>query len=141
MLDAGRSYVLFDGDCGICTSWSRWAERIDRRDLYAIVPYQSIPENALQARGVTYVDCERALQLIPAEGPVRRGALAINRFLFHYPPWSVLVALLYAIPVLLLGELVVYRLVARHRQTLSRRFGLQACNFTAAKAGDNGRLS
>ena len=140
MLETGRSYLLFDGDCGICTSWSRWAERIDRRDLYEIVPYQSIPEADLKARGVTYADCDGALQLLPAEGRVRSGALAINRFLFHYPPWSVLVAILYIVPVFLLAELAVYRLVARNRSRLSRWFGLEACSFTPAEAGDNGPI-
>ena len=137
MLEASQAYLLFDSDCSVCRIWSRWAERIDKRNLYVIIPYQSIPETALESRGVTYADCAHSLQLIATNGSVQRGALAINRFLFNYPIWSGLVSLLYMIPVLLLVELAVYRLVARYRQLLSRWFELKPCSITAAHSNDN----
>ncbi len=119
--------VLYDGACGICSHFARWIRRIDAKNRFAIVPYQSFSELELRNAGLTIADCEKALQLITERGKVRSGASAVNYFFWHFRPWSFLVAVIYALPFLLLGEHIGYRLLARHRHTVSRMFGLDVC--------------
>lgn len=38
-----RGLLIFDGDCGFCTTSARFATRwVDRRDRYDIAPWQEV---------------------------------------------------------------------------------------------------
>lgn len=122
-----RSYMLFDGDCGICTWFADIAMRMDRRRHFYIEPYQRVPEPEIRPFGINHADCGRKLRVISQKGTLRSGAFAVNYFFSHYYPWRLLVALLYLAPPLLLVEMLVYELVARNRRRLSRWMGMKAC--------------
>jgi predicted DCC family thiol-disulfide oxidoreductase YuxK len=119
--------MLFDGDCGICTYSADIVKRIDRRNLFRVLPYQSFPEETLRPWGISYADCTRKVQVVSQRGRVFRGAFAVNYVLYQYFPWTLLVVVIYAVPILLLLEILGYALVARNRTRLSRWFGLKAC--------------
>jgi predicted DCC family thiol-disulfide oxidoreductase YuxK len=126
-IEAGNDHLLFDGDCGVC-SWSvECLKRLDREGRFRIEPYQRFAESELQRFGISYADCDRALQVVTRRGRVYRGAFGVNYFLWRRFPWTLLVALIYAVPVLLLAELIGYRLVASNRHRISAWFGLKAC--------------
>jgi predicted DCC family thiol-disulfide oxidoreductase YuxK len=125
MIEPGKDHMLFDGDCGICTRSGEIARRMDQR--FIIEPYQVHPEDELQKFGITYAKCAKNLQVITGSGRVYAGAFAVNYFLWRQFPWSLLVVLIYAVPVLLLLEVIGYRLVERNRYRLSQWFGLKAC--------------
>lgn len=128
MIQLGQqAYMLFDGDCGICSWSAEWVQRADRRQQFIVVPYQSVPEVELETFGTSYAQCDKRLHVISRQGKVYRGAFAVNYFLWHYFPWSLLVALICALPPVLLGEVLVYAWVARNRHRLSQWFGLKAC--------------
>ena len=128
MIEIGRhAYLLFDGDCGVCTYSAELAKQIDRKKRFRIEPYQRFPEEQLRRWGLSYEQCARKVQVLSRRGRAHSGAFGINYFLFSYFPWSLLVILVYAIPVLLLLELIGYALVAKHRHRISRWFGLKAC--------------
>jgi predicted DCC family thiol-disulfide oxidoreductase YuxK len=130
MIELGQqAYMLFDGDCGICSWSAERVKKIDRRKLFIIEPYQSFPETELAKFAITYAQCDQKLHVITPRGKVYRGAFAVNYILWQYLPWSLLVFLIYALPPVLLAELLVYDWVARHRSQLSHRFGLQACRL------------
>lgn len=122
-----NDYLLFDGDCGICTSSAEICRGIDSCGQFDVLPYQTIPENELSKFGLDYRRCSGQLQLITSRGKVYSGVFAVNYFFFQYLPWSILVVVIYAIPVFLLVEFVGYRLVARNRQRISKWLGLKAC--------------
>lgn len=122
-----QSYMLFDGDCGICSWSAEWVKRTDRRQLFVVQPYQSFPETELERFGINYEQCDKKLHVISRHGKVYRGAFAVNYFLWQYFPWSLLIALIYALPPVLLAEVLVYAWVARNRQKVSQWFGLKAC--------------
>ena len=136
MIEAGRDYVLFDGDCGICSYLAERGERLDKRQHFTIRPYQSFSEAELAQFGISYADCNRKLQVITRRGHVYAGAFAVNYFCWRQFPWSLLVVLLYVLPVLLLAEVIGYALVARYRRQLSQWFGLKAC-LLPGNAGDS----
>jgi predicted DCC family thiol-disulfide oxidoreductase YuxK len=125
MIEPGKDHMLFDGDCGICSRSAEIAGRMDQR--FIIEPYQAYPEDELKKFGITYAKCAKNLQVITKSGRVYAGAFALNYFLWRRFPWSLLVILIYAVPVLLLLEVIGYRLVERNRYRLSRWFGLKAC--------------
>jgi predicted DCC family thiol-disulfide oxidoreductase YuxK len=122
-----KDYLLFDGDCGICSRSAEIAEKIDGRDRFVIAPYQMYPESELQRFGLDYGLCNRKMRVITRKCRVYSGAFGINYFLWQYFPWSLLVALIYLAPIFLIGELIVYRLVARYRHRISAMLGLRAC--------------
>lgn len=125
----GKAYLLFDGDCGICTKSAELCERIDGGRHFVVTPYQTIAERELVALGSDYESCSKRLHVVTRNRTVRRGAFAVNHFLWHYWPWKIAVALIYILPPLLLAEIVGYALVARHRHRISAWFGLTACKL------------
>ncbi len=126
-IEPGRDYLLFDGDCGICTWSADLARRMDRSRQFIVEPYQMFDERELARFGIDYEKCSRALQVITRKGRVYAGAFGVNYFLWRRFPWSLAVFLIYAMPVLLLFELIGYRLVADNRHRLSQWFGMKAC--------------
>ncbi len=127
MIERGRDYILFDGDCGICSYSAEKIKQIDVGSRFIVEPYQAFPEIELKEFGITYAHCDRSLQAITRKGRVYGGALGVNYFLWTRFPWTLVVILIYAIPVLFLLELIGYRLVADNRGRLSQWFGMKAC--------------
>jgi predicted DCC family thiol-disulfide oxidoreductase YuxK len=127
MIEPGRQYLLFDGDCGICTWSSDVIKEMDREKRFIVLPYQMFSESDLVSYGINYERCDRALQVITQKGRVYAGALGVNYFLWRKFPWTLLVALIYAVPVLFLLELIVYRLIANNRARISAWLGMEAC--------------
>ena len=126
-IEVGRDHLLFDGDCGICTWSAEIVKRMDRGNQFVVEPYQMFSEEELVKFGITYEQCTKALQVITRRGRVYRGAFGVNYFLWQRFPWSLLVVLICAIPVLLLLEIIGYRLIAINRHRISQWFGMKAC--------------
>ena len=122
-----QDYLLFDGDCGICTWSSEIVKRMDRRRQFIVEPYQAFAENELLRFGVSYDQCTRKLQVITRKGSVHAGALGVNYFLWKQFPWTLLVIVIYALPILLVFELIGYRLIADNRHRISAWLGMKAC--------------
>lgn len=127
MIEDDRDCLLFDGDCGICSYLSEVAGRMKGGRQFVIWPYQSIPEAELERYGIGYADCEQKLQVITGNGKVHAGAFAVNYFLWQRFPWNLAVLLVYLLPILLVFEIIGYRLVAANRHRISGWFGLKAC--------------
>jgi len=124
-IEADRDYLLFDGDCGVCSWSAEIAKRMDRQ--FIVEPYQMFDESELTRFGINYEKCSRALQVVTRKGRVYAGAFGVNYFLWRRFPWSLLVFLIYAIPVLLLFEVIGYRIIANNRHRISQWFGMRAC--------------
>ncbi|HMB29775.1 MAG TPA: DCC1-like thiol-disulfide oxidoreductase family protein [Blastocatellia bacterium] len=134
-ITAGHDYLLFDGDCGVC-SWSAGiARRMDRGRGFIVEPYQAFDETELARFGINYENCSRAVQVITRKGRVYAGAFGVNYFLWRRFPWSVAVFLVYAIPVLLLLEMIGYRIVAENRHHISQWLGLESFCRTGMNRG------
>jgi hypothetical protein len=100
---------------------------MNRRDLFYVVPSQALSSEELAQLGLDRRECEGELKVVERDGHVRGGAFAVNYFLFKTPPWTALVVLVYLIPIFLLIEISLYRIVARNRTAISRWLGLSAC--------------
>lgn len=122
--------LIFDGDCGFCTSCVRVLERIGPRA--AIVPWQRAD---LPALGLSEQQAAAAVQWVGADGAVRSGHEAIASALVSAGGiWRPLGRLLLAPGVSWLAARA-YRLIADNRQRLPG--GTPACALT--DSGDRRR--
>jgi len=72
---AGRPVLVFDGDCGFCSTSARFARRwVDRRERYAIRPYQ---QHDLPALGLTVEQCRASSWFVSPDGRAHGGAGSI----------------------------------------------------------------
>src|SRR5262245_16773884 len=113
--EVDRDYLLFDGDCGICNYAVEWIKKRDRKNRFAIEPYQLSSEESLAAVGLDYEKCSRKAWLAARSGRLYGGASAMNYILFRPFPWTILVVMLRILAPLLLIESLGYYLIARNR--------------------------
>jgi predicted DCC family thiol-disulfide oxidoreductase YuxK len=125
-IERGRKYLLWDGDCGFCARSIELAMRLNRSDIL-LAPYQAFSAGELRSVGLSPHQCAREVKAVTTQGRVYGGAFAVNYFLWHNGAWRVLVALLYAFPVLALAEVLLYRAVAANRAKLSKVLGGASC--------------
>jgi predicted DCC family thiol-disulfide oxidoreductase YuxK len=112
--------LLFDGDCGFCTSAAGVAARI-APDV-TVAPWQRVDLDALGVRADAAAD---ALQWVAVDGRVYAGAAATARFLVSAGRAWKLLGWLLLLPVVRTVAELVYRLVAANRHRLPG--GTPAC--------------
>jgi predicted DCC family thiol-disulfide oxidoreductase YuxK len=114
--DRERGLLIFDGDCGFCTTSARFVSRwVDRRHRYDVQPWQELD---LAPLGVTEADCIEAAQFVRRDGSVVAGHRAIAAGLTHGAPlWRPLGHLL-TLPGVSAVAARVYAWVADHRYAL-----------------------
>jgi predicted DCC family thiol-disulfide oxidoreductase YuxK len=113
--------MIFDGDCGFCSSCARFVER--RVPTTAeVVPYQQVE---LERYQVTSERAAREVLWIGEDGRVAGGAGAIGRLLMESGGWRRVAGRLMLTPPLSWATQGAYRLVARYRYRLPG--GTPAC--------------
>ena len=118
----GRPLLVFDGDCGFCTSWARRWQRWSGLDH--VEPWQFLD---LASLGLTEAQCTTAVQWVAEDGSVSSAEDAVIAALRHQGgAWAVLGRVLDLPGVhALTGAL--YRLVAANRYRLPG--GTPACHL------------
>lgn len=112
--------LVFDGDCGFCTSCARLLERIGPDA--EVVPWQLADLDEL---GITAAQAAEAVRWIGADGTVRTGHEAIAATLSSAGrPWRI-VGRAMELPGISPLAAAVYRLIARNRHRLPG--GTPAC--------------
>jgi predicted DCC family thiol-disulfide oxidoreductase YuxK len=106
--------LVFDGDCGFCTSSARWIQARLPADT-PVEPWQSLELDSL---GLTEADVTAAAYWVDDEGGLHRGHLAIGRALVTAGGlWGIVGRLLVNPPLTWVAR-PVYALVARYRHKL-----------------------
>ncbi len=119
--------LVYDGDCGFCTSAVRWVARLGL-DPGTVTPWQTAD---LPSLGLTQQQCEEKLQWVADGGRVSSGHEAVARLLLHSAlPWRLPGALLLTPPLSWLAARV-YTAVAAHRGKLPG--GTPACALPPAQ--------
>lgn len=93
-----RYYVIYDGDCNLCTTLVQLLERLDGGEQFAYIPMQA--KETLQQFGITPQDCELGMILLDANHTQNRwqgsdAALKIGSLL---PAGDLFVNTYYALP-------------------------------------------
>jgi predicted DCC family thiol-disulfide oxidoreductase YuxK len=120
-----RPVVIFDGDCGICTTLAGVIET-RLRPPGAVQPWQRLD---LTAYGLTDLQCTEALQYVAADGTVYAAERAVAQLLRASRPWARPAGVVLELPGVRWVAGVVYRWVARNRSRLPG--GTPACAVPA----------
>lgn len=117
--------LIFDGDCGICTTFARFLERrVVRAGSTSVAPWQQLD---LAELGLSTDRCQAAVQWVGESGQVASGHAAIAATLrVGHPVWRPVGALLVAPGFSWLAERL-YCWVADHRYALPG--GTPACQM------------
>ncbi len=118
----GRPLLVFDGDCGFCTSSARAAQRWWR--LEHVEPWQFLD---LASLGLTAEQCEQAVQWVGEDGDVVSAERAVIAGMRHAGGvWGVLGRIM-AVPGIRHVCGLVYRIIARNRHRMPG--GTPACKL------------
>jgi predicted DCC family thiol-disulfide oxidoreductase YuxK len=123
--------LIFDGDCGFCTSCAEWARR-RLRDRADIDPWQRLD---LAAHGLTESDVLATAWWIDDRDRARRGHRAVGWALKEIGGVWTAPGLLCLLPPFSWIATVGYRLVARYRHRMPG--GTPACRAGPAEVGHN----
>ncbi len=108
--------VLYDGECGFCTSCVRFARRRVRPDA-TFAPWQG---HDIASVGLTPEQCSTALQFVSTSGEVSSGSRAVTAMLRTAPaPWTWLGFVGDAPGIAWVAD-VAYRTVAANRGAIGR---------------------
>jgi len=113
----GSPWLLFDGDCGFCTSAAHWLERNWAVPARA-VPWQTLGPDGLSALGLSVQDAQEAAWWIDEHGARSRGHRAIGRSLMACRGWRRAAGVLVLTPPLSALAAGGYWLVVRYRYRL-----------------------
>lgn len=120
--EVGRPLLVFDGDCGFCTSSARAGQRW--LGLEHVEAWQFLDLDAL---GLTTEECERAVQWVAADGSVEPAERAVIAALRHAGGVWRLLGHVMNLPGIRHVAAVGYRLVAKYRHRLPG--GTPACKL------------
>jgi predicted DCC family thiol-disulfide oxidoreductase YuxK len=115
--------LLFDGDCGFCSTSARFIVRWIKPRV-SVVALQQVD---LAAYGLTPEVAAASIQFVDAEGRVSAAGRAIAAMLRQAGPFWRAVAGVMALPGISWLVEVVYRFVAKHRYQLPG--GTPACRL------------
>ncbi|MCQ0025554.1 DUF393 domain-containing protein [Streptomyces somaliensis DSM 40738] len=122
-----RPVLVYDGDCGFCSTSVRFAERYVRPRC-TVTPWQFAD---LEELGVTRRRAEHEALWVTPAGTVYGGSRAVARLLLSAPGgWPVLGAVL-TLPLVRWAAHGVYRLVAANRHRMPG--GTAACALPARR--------
>jgi predicted DCC family thiol-disulfide oxidoreductase YuxK len=120
----GEPFLVYDGDCGFCTSSVRWLRRWVQ-GAYRVEAWQDAD---LAELGLDEEQCRKAVQWVDPGGGRAQGAAAFAAALRTDRRWRAFGRLLEVSPLSRLAE-AVYEVVARNRHRLPG--GTPACRLPA----------
>ena len=123
VIDNPPLVMLFDGDCGLCTSTARWLERRVGADRLRTLPLDHATADTRLRDAVRGRDLASSLHVVRPDGTVVTGAAAVLAAGRLVPRWGIAARLMDH----RVGHAVLepaYRLVARNRHRIGRALGL-----------------
>ncbi|MFE4105583.1 thiol-disulfide oxidoreductase DCC family protein [Almyronema epifaneia] len=122
-------YVIYDGNCNLCTSLVQLLEQLDQGQQFRYVPMQDTEQ--LSQYKITPADCEQGMILLDAANPQRRwqGSEAAEEIGRRLPVGEVFVNAYRALPGLRWMGDRAYEQIRDNRYTL---FGKRASTYEPA---------
>lgn len=113
-----RYFVIYDGNCNLCSNLVQALEQVDRGDRFSYIPMQDV--NELAKFGVTSAECELGVILLDSEDLRQRwqGTAAAEEIARLLPIARPIVAAYRAIPGLKAAGDRVYEQVRDNRYAL-----------------------
>lgn len=108
-----RPILIYDGDCGFCTTTAKWGQ--SRFGLPLIAPWQSVD---LESYRLTPEECGTAVQWVDLDGTVHAGGAAVAAALGQGGVAARTVGRLSQLPGMKTVTEALYRVVAKNRYRL-----------------------
>lgn len=126
-------YVIYDGNCNLCTSLVQLLETLDKGQMFRYAPMQD--EETLKRWGITPQDCELGMILIDANAPKKRwqGSAAAEEIGRLLPLGDVFVTAYRSLPGLKWAGDRVYEQIRDNRYSW---FGKRSSTYKTAYAAD-----
>lgn len=125
-MQADRHWMIWDGECGLCSATARWVHKKDRKKQFQIVTYQNTPRPPMT--DAIFEQCKSAVVVMTSDGKQFNGADGIL-FVLEHLGWGVFARILRLPPLVWVMRLG-YLVIARNRGRLSRWFfGGQVCGL------------
>lgn len=118
--------LIFDGDCGFCTSAANWAARRFRHGE-RIEPWQRLGADELVKLGLSLHQVQKAAWWVGAGGAAERGHRAVGRALQAGGGWRAVAGTIVLLPPMSWLATAVYALTVRWRYRLPG--GTPACRL------------
>ncbi len=112
-----KATVIYDGECGLCSTAARWINRFARRGRIETLPCQSA-ERRRRFPNMDEERCLEAIQLVMPDGTVYAGEEALPHVMKRLHGWRWIADVL-RLPGVSHAAPSVYRRIARNRQALS----------------------
>ncbi len=116
--------LIYDGECGFCTSCANWLAARWRGDARA-VPWQALSDDELAGLSLTRDDLRAAVWWIDEDGRSSRAHVATARALIAGSGWTAIAGRVLLVPPFRWLAAAGYPLVARFRHRLPG--GTPAC--------------
>lgn len=113
----GHGLLIFDGDCGFCTSSALWVSR-DWRPGPRTVAWQHLGPDGLRSLGLCVDDAKEAAWWVDDRGQLYKGHRAIAKSLLPCRGWKRVAGALLSVPPLSWCAAAVYPVVVRYRHRL-----------------------
>lgn len=121
-----KHWMIWDGECGLCSHTAQWVRKKDTSRLFQIVTYQNTPRPPMT--DAIYETCKSQMVVITSDGRQINGALGIL-FVLQELGWGGFAKLL-TYPPIVWPIKIGYWLVARNRGVISKWFfGGTACGL------------
>jgi predicted DCC family thiol-disulfide oxidoreductase YuxK len=118
--------LIFDGDCGFCTSSANWVSVRWRKPARS-VPWQRLSQEELDAYGLTLDEARDSAWWVDDSGRAWHGHLAIAESLRAGSGWSAALGRVLLVPPLRWIGIAMYPLISRWRHHLPG--GTPACRI------------
>jgi len=109
--------LIYDGDCGFCTTSARWIEQRWTRPAH-VVPSQQFTDDDLRAIGITRADVDAAVWWLDGRQPPQRGHRAIAHALLAGSGFDRIAGRIILTPPISVLARAAYWLIARNRHRL-----------------------
>lgn len=120
-----KNYVLYDGDCGICSHSAVWLAQRLNLNFFEITPFD---ENSVISKkfDLNYDLASRTVILVK-NGVIYTESRAIFEIAKSLNRFYKFFGYLFANDVITAFANPIYRLIAKNRALISRKLGLQSC--------------
>ena len=118
-MDSEAGWLIWDGGCNFCANAIAWFERHDRERKFIIVPYDACPSPPMTP--ALRREAEQAIQVVARDGRRFSGGRAVL-FVLAEVGWRRRLMQFAMKPPLVWVVDRGYRVVANHRELLSRYF-------------------
>ena len=124
-----RDLLIFDGDCGICTSSSELVQRLSADSALEVKPFQILNLSELHP-DLNEDRTSKSLYLLTKEGKLYSRSKGVFETMKRMKGFYKPLGFILSNPIIVFITNPIYDWVAKNRTKISIRFGLNACNIS-----------